>query len=159
VNSGSGDFLGLVGSVGKIRDFTFVGTGSTNYPMTSLLGFQSYPTFGLTFDLLNVDVVLQTANFLLLNGTGVFHLGGFDDTDGTFYFSGNGAGSTFSFSASHAAASIPEPSSLLFAMVGIGAAYRRRRLILTQPFSDCDRFSPLEALRLGASPLREGDAA
>ena len=125
VNSGSGDFLGLVGSVGKIRDFTFAGTGSSNFPTTTLLGFQSYPTFGLTFDLLNVATVLQTANFLLLNGTGVFHLAGFEDTQGTFYFSGNGANKTFSFSASQAA--IPEPSSLLFAIVGIGAAYLRRR--------------------------------
>jgi PEP-CTERM motif len=128
VNSGTGDFQNLVGTLGTMRDFSFAGNGSIKYPTTTLLSFQSFPTFGLTFDLASVGVVLQTASFLVLSGTGTFHLAGFDDTAGTFDFSGNGARSTFSFSASQAAA-IPEPSSLFLGLVGIGGAWGLRRRI------------------------------
>jgi hypothetical protein len=129
VNSGSGDFTGLVGQYGQIRDFSFAAPGSVNFPMASLLAFQSF-TQGLTFDLMSVGVVLQTSTFLLLSGDGILHMKGFADTNGTFNFSANGSRNTFSFSASQGATTaVPEAASLLAVAVGLlsGAGYLRRR--------------------------------
>jgi hypothetical protein len=131
VNSASGDFGTLAGATGTIKDLTFSGAGSASYPTASLLSFQNYPAAALTFDLLAVAVVFQTPDFLVLSGSGVFHLAGFSDTNGTFNFSGNGASSTFSFSASQGATTaVPEPASLLALAVGLfaGGGYLRRRL-------------------------------
>jgi hypothetical protein len=131
LNSGSGDFASLAGTAGTIRDFTFAGPGSASYPTASLLAFQSYPVGALTFDLLSVAVLFQSSNVLALGGAGVFHMAGFDATNGTFNFSGNGASSTFSFSASQGATTaVPEPASLLALAVGLfaGGGYLRRRM-------------------------------
>ena len=131
VNSASVDFTPLVGAAGTIRDFTFSGAGSAAYPTgPTLLSFQQIS--GLTFDLLSVGVVLQNPSlpFLVLSGSGIFNMPGFQATFGTFNFSGNGASSTFSFSASQGATTaVPEPASLLVLAAGLLSAgsYLRRR--------------------------------
>jgi hypothetical protein len=129
VNSASGDFSSLLFSAGKIRDFTFAGTGSTDFPsMPPLLtAFESVG--GLTFDLTSIWVVMQNEDFLSLKGTGVFNKAGFEATAGSFTFSGNQADSTFSFSSSNKA-TVPEPASALLLGIGsaaIGLRSRRRR--------------------------------
>jgi hypothetical protein len=129
VTSANGNFSSLAGQTGTIRDFTFTGAGTTDYPsMPPLLSaFQSVG--GMTFDLLNVTVVMQDADFLNLSGSGIFHLAGFDATAGTFRFSGNEADGTFSFSASEKSTgtTVPEPGSLvLFAVGGLFVGARRR---------------------------------
>lgn len=133
VNSASGDFLSFLGASGTMQDFTFSGSGSALYPSPAMLAFQQFPGGGLTFDLLSIGVVFQSSTpaFLLLSGAGVFHLAGFDDTNGTFDFSGNGSSRTFSFSASQGATTaVPEPASLLVLAVGLlgSAGYMRRRM-------------------------------
>jgi hypothetical protein len=72
---------------------------------------------------------MQTADFLVLSGSGLFTAGGYDATAGSFRFSGNGGGSTFSFSASQTALNqVPEPATLLFMGTGfVLAGYRLRR--------------------------------
>jgi hypothetical protein len=129
VNAASGDFSPLTGTSGTIKDFTFSGTGSTKFPTVSVLSFQNY-AMGVAFDLLTVSIVLQNSAFLVLSGTGVFHMNGLTDTAGTFDFSGNGSRSTFSFSSSQAGATIPEPASLFVLAVGLlsGGGYLRRRM-------------------------------
>lgn len=135
VNSASGDFAaaGLQGATGEIRDFAFSGPGSANYPTAPpvILDFQSVSAGLASFDLSALyPVVYQSANFLLLSGTGTFHLTGFDPTPGIFDFSANGFGGTFSFSASEGAISVPEPSSILLLVTGLVMGARKRSAIL-----------------------------
>ena len=103
VNSATGSLAGLVGSLGTIQDFSFADPSA--FPSTPLGGFESVG--GLTFDLMNIAVGMQTASVLTLEGWGVFHMAGFDDTAGTFVLTANGLGNSFSFSASKA---VPEPA-------------------------------------------------
>jgi hypothetical protein len=63
------------------------------------------------------------------SSTAIFHLAGFDATTGTFNFSTNGSGGTFSFSASNGATPVTEPASLVILGSGMlfGAGSLRRR--------------------------------
>src|SRR3954471_16098302 len=121
VNSAKGDFTSLVGQTGSIQDLMFA-PGL----FAPIMGFQTVG--GLTFDLLSVVPVLQTADFLVLSGSGILHYAG-NTASGTFKFSGNGDDGTFSFSASDGTTAVPEPASMLLMGTGIAAAAiaRRRR--------------------------------
>jgi hypothetical protein len=123
VDAASGDFAAFDQAFGTIEDFSFAGAGSADYPLPPIDGFELI-VGGLEFDLETIQVDFQTANTLLLSGTGIFQLAGFDDTEGTFVFSGNDQGATFSFSVSQT--TIPEPAPL--ALIGLGiVAFGLRR--------------------------------
>jgi hypothetical protein len=134
VNSASGMLTSYLGGTGQIKDFSFSGTGSTSFPTLSvpLISFQSIS--GLTFTLTSITTVFQMPGFnlLALTGTGILKMANYEDTAATFDFTANGAGSTFSFSASNGA-QVPEPASLALLGGGLLAAAatlsRRRRTV------------------------------
>jgi hypothetical protein len=126
VNSAKGDFASLAGQTGAIQDFSFA-----SGLFSPVLGFETVGA--LTFDLLSVAPVLQTADFLVLAGSGVLHFGA-DVAAGTFKFTGNGEDGTFSFSASDGTTAVPEPASMMLLATGLVAvaSVRRRRASLSQ---------------------------
>jgi hypothetical protein len=117
-------------SGGTIKDFTFspFSPQSTFYVITS--GGET-----LSFDLTGLSIDVQTIRYLDMSGTGTLHLTGFDDTPGTWNFTGQSSRSdgslaaTFSWSAGSSAEEVPEPATLLLTSVGLFAVgfVRRRR--------------------------------
>jgi hypothetical protein len=129
VAQATGSLASLAGQLGSIRDFSFAGPGSANFPNLSipLVSFQNVPGL-MSFTLNSVTVQQQNLAVLTLVGSGVLSMSGSTDTPGTFIFTGNNVGGAFSFSSSQGA-QVPEPTSLTLlgiAMVGAIGFVRRR---------------------------------
>ena len=86
-----------------------------------------------SFDLLTLQPPQQPGdNTLTLRGTGTLKITGFENTGGTWLFTANQGGGTFSFSSSNAAG-VPD-SGMTLAMLGfalVGLATVRRKLSAT----------------------------
>lgn len=108
----TGDFSPLLNSVATLTDFTFnpFSAGGVN-PLWIAGGF--------SFALSSLSIATQDANTLSLVGTGTVSGNGFLATLGSWNFTGNPAGSAFTFSAGTGpVAPVPEPE--IYAMMGIG---------------------------------------
>jgi hypothetical protein len=124
VDDATGDFAlaGIVtGSVGFYQDFQFAPLNPAPVdPLWAIGGFE--------FALANITVSFQSANFLVLEGTGTISANGFDDTAGTWIMTANRSGTLFNFS-SGSSAVVSEPGMLLLLGLGFaGAALARRRV-------------------------------
>ncbi|MCW8086456.1 hypothetical protein [Sabulicella glaciei] len=125
------------GDIGTIQDFVFAGFSG---PITDF-----FTVGGLSFDLQDVAVTqytipaaspqAQPTDYLLINGVGVLRAAGFDDTPGTFTFSGQTDGlnlvGSFAFSGGSATIPVPVPVPAGLSLLGAGvlgvALLRRRR--------------------------------
>ena len=112
-SNATGDFiaLGLNGAAGTMADFSFAGTGGAGFPVAPILTFELFPQ--LTFQLQSVMVTLQSSSQLALIGTGMFvNVAGFENTPGTFNFTGQGGAGSFTFSATQTAVpTVPDGGS------------------------------------------------
>jgi len=88
-----------------------------------------WTVMGFSFDLNALTQILQLGNNALeIRGTGIFKNAAYDDTNGTFIFTANQGGGTFSWSASNAA--VPDSGTTVAllgaALVAMGLISRRR---------------------------------
>jgi hypothetical protein len=80
-----------------------------------------------SFDLLTLSIDGQGGNTLSLSGTGDLNITGFDTTTGTWVFTANQGGGTFSFSSSNAAQTPDGGSALILFGLALGGLEALRR--------------------------------
>lgn len=127
VNSATGDFSG-VGFLGSIQDFQFdplgINDGSDGITaVSSIIDFWTIDGFSFELTSVSKGYTNNPNTFLILEGTGTISAAGFDDTTGTWSFSGDTSGSTFSWSAGSSTEpeiQVPAPDVLM--LLGIGLA-------------------------------------
>ncbi len=115
----SGTYAGTDGAPVTFQPFAFSDAG-----VTPLWTF----TIGLTtfsFDATTLTKPFANVNNLVVEGVGVAHVTGFDDTPGFWSITANKAGTSFSFSSS--AATVPEPAAIGVAGLGLATIFLRRR--------------------------------
>lgn len=121
VGTAVGDFVGrfseaiLAPSGGNIQNFTF------NPFVGPINGFWTIADLGaevFSFRLDTLTINQQDGNFLILEGTGYLSHPDYDETYGTWKFTGQQDGGSFSWSASNAFRPVPEPGTL--ALLGLG---------------------------------------
>lgn len=128
--SGTGSYAGVF-ALATFNDFTY-DPGLSPSPVL-LWTFTDFPRT-YSFDLSSLTSVVKSgsaaSSSVAVNGLGTLHITGYEDTAGTFVFTGNSSNGSFSFSASDgASASVPEPTSVFLlgtGLLGIVALVQRR---------------------------------
>lgn len=126
VNSKTGSFMDVTSTIGSITDFQFDSLLGVNdgfggvMTVSSIVDFWSIDSFGFELTSITRGFTNDPDTFLVLEGTGVMSATGFEDTMGTWSFTGDTSdGGTFGWSAGSNAL-VPEPGML--ALLGIGLA-------------------------------------
>lgn len=81
-----------------------------------------------SFDLTSLTVDTRSNKVITLEGTGIAHITGFDNTPGTWYLSATRSGQTNSLSASFGATAVPIPATIWLlgaGLVGLLGVHRR----------------------------------
>lgn len=128
--SGTGSYAGVI-ALATFNDFTY-DPGLSPSPVL-LWTFTDFPRI-YSFDLGSLTSVVKAgsaaSSSVAVNGLGTLHITGYEDTAGTFVFTGNSSNGSFSFSASDgASASVPEPTSVFLlgtGLLGIVVLVQRR---------------------------------
>ncbi|MEM7081372.1 MAG: PEP-CTERM sorting domain-containing protein [Pseudomonadota bacterium] len=124
VTTATGDFAPAAGEFASFNDLDF---NPANTPITPLWSVTA-GGINYAFDLLDISLDFQDADEINLSGTGILSATGFDDTAGTWTFSGQNGSVFFTFSSITIAESVSEPSTLLLLGLGlVGVAAVRRR--------------------------------
>lgn len=128
VMSRSGDFTSFV----NVGNSVTMGSPWIFMPSSATPGLWSVG--GFTYDLSGSTVILQNADFLVIQGTGTISGNGFDPTPGTWNFTSQSpsANGVFSFSASDGFAGVPEGGATAVVLFGIGLVsieVLRRKLV------------------------------
>jgi hypothetical protein len=123
VSAADGDFgaLSFLDPVAMGEPLQFEPSLSVNNPLWAVGGFE--------FDLGSVSVKLQDSTQLNLGGTGWIKGNGFDDTPGSWNFSGDENGALLSFSSGSSATAVPANAETVMllgiGLIGLAAANRK----------------------------------
>jgi len=128
VRSGSSGTYAAVsaGTAAQFSLFSFNPSGASAFTLWSF----SVGTMVYSFDVTSLSISAQNPSFLDLEGTGIAHVTGFDDTIGTWSLTDTGVGSSPVFSFGSHNTVVPEPSAaaLILAALGGFSLLRRREI-------------------------------
>lgn len=125
VTASDGDFTGLTGQVGDIKDFQF------DPLVGSIADFWTVGGFSFELTAITRMPTNDPSAFLALDGTGIISAAGFEDTVASWRFSGDtSGGGIFSWSSTSAvtATAVPEPAILALLSLGLFSGLISARL-------------------------------
>ena len=126
VASVDGDYSPITpGTPATFSLFTFRPPAASVIPLWTL----DFDGNTYSLDATSVGIAYSDPRNIVLEGSGVAHITGKDDTNGAWSISANNAGQTFSFSSSSSVSGVPEPGTMLLlgsGMVGMAPFIRRK---------------------------------
>jgi hypothetical protein len=126
VNNATGSFTGASGVGSTITDFQFDPTLGINdgfngvTSVTSILDFWTVDSFSFELTSVIKGNTSDPNRFLVLEGTGIISSTGFEDTFGTWAFTGDTVSGSGTFTWSGGTAAVPLPATAWIFITGLG---------------------------------------